>query len=48
MTKEYDMLAQTFGWGDEDFDELNKTAIEAAFCDAATRDIIIKRLETAQ
>ncbi|MCL7409192.1 adenosine deaminase [Marivivens donghaensis] len=48
MTKEYDMLAQTFGWGDDDFAELNKTAIEAAFCDAATRDIIIKRLETAQ
>lgn len=47
MTREYDMLAETFGWDDEIFAEINKNALEAAFCDAATRETIAKRLEPA-
>jgi adenosine deaminase len=41
------MLAQTFGWEDADFKEVNETALAAAFCDDATRAKIAKRLETA-
>ena len=48
MTREYDMLAEKFGWDETDFAELNKTALEAAFCDAATRERIAKKLEAAQ
>ncbi|MDB4052658.1 adenosine deaminase [Octadecabacter sp.] len=47
MTDEFDMLAQTFGWEDADFKEVNETALAAAFCDDATRAKIAKRLETA-
>ncbi|WP_425071231.1 adenosine deaminase [Sagittula sp. S175] len=45
MHKEYEDLASTFQWGEEVFRDLNKTAIEAAFCDAATREAVLKRLE---
>ena len=45
MTHEFDMLAQTFGWGEADFNAVNATALEAAFCDEATRTKIAKRLE---
>ena len=48
MTREYDMLAEKYGWDETDFAELNKTALEAAFCDAATRERIAKKLEAAQ
>lgn len=47
MTDEFDMLAQTFGWGEADFAEVNQNAVDAAFCDDATRSKITKRLETA-
>ncbi|MEN8918521.1 MAG: adenosine deaminase [Octadecabacter sp.] len=47
MTDEFDMLAQTFDWGEDDFNALNQTALDAAFCDADTRASIAKRLETA-
>ena len=47
MADEFDMLAQTFGWEDADFKEVNETALAAAFCDDATRAKIAKRLETA-
>ncbi|WP_375281465.1 adenosine deaminase [Pseudooctadecabacter sp.] len=46
MTREFDMLAQTFGWDEDDFKALNQTALDAAFCDAATRTKIAKRLDT--
>jgi adenosine deaminase len=46
MTKEFERLEQVFGWGVDDFNLLNKTALEAAFCDAGTKDLIAKRLET--
>jgi adenosine deaminase len=47
MTREFDNLARTFGWNEDDFRILNRTAIDAAFCDEATREAIIKRLEAA-
>ncbi len=45
MTAEYTMLNRTFGWEVEDFQQLNQTAIAAAFCDEDTRTCITKRLE---
>lgn len=47
MTHEFDRLAATFGWEDDDFRALNATALDAAFCDGATRDRLRKQLETA-
>lgn len=46
MTREWDRLAEAFDWDQGVFDSLNRTALEAAFCDAATKDKIAKRLET--
>ncbi len=46
MTREFDMLARTFGWDEADFAALNKTALEAAFCDDETRAAVAKKLET--
>ncbi|SHK07411.1 adenosine deaminase [Shimia gijangensis] len=46
MRKEYDMLAEAFGWETEDFRALNATAIEAAFCDETTKTRVKKKLET--
>jgi adenosine deaminase len=48
MSLEYDRLAETFGWDAGDFDELNRTAARAAFCDEATREILLKRLDATQ
>lgn len=45
MTREYEMLAQTFGWDQDDFRTLNQTALDAAFCDSITREKIAKKLE---
>ncbi|KJZ20617.1 adenosine deaminase [Loktanella sp. S4079] len=45
MTAEYEMLAKTFGWGEDDFKALNQTALNAAFCDEETRARVAKRLE---
>lgn len=45
MTREYDQLSQTFGWEEDDFRELNRVALSAAFCDDATRARIAKILE---
>ncbi|PRY21189.1 adenosine deaminase [Aliiruegeria haliotis] len=47
MTHEYDRLADTFGWSEDDFAALNRVAAEAAFCDSDTRDALLKRLEPA-
>ena len=47
MTREYQMLHDTFGWSDAEFEAINRTAAEAAFCDAATRTDILKKLETS-
>ncbi|MEM9855331.1 MAG: adenosine deaminase [Pseudomonadota bacterium] len=45
MTKEYEGLERAFGWGHADFAELNRTALNAAFCDETTRADIAKKLE---
>ncbi|MCY4334061.1 MAG: adenosine deaminase [Litoreibacter sp.] len=47
LTREYDMLADTFGWEDEIVRAVNITAAKAAFCDDATRDRLLKKLEPA-
>jgi adenosine deaminase len=47
MTKEFDMLHRTFDWDDAMFRDLNKVALDAAFCDAATKERIAKLLEAA-
>jgi len=47
MTKEYDRLAENFGWDEEDFRELNIAAANAAFCDQDTRARVLKQLEPA-
>ncbi|MGY6534446.1 MAG: adenosine deaminase [Pararhodobacter sp.] len=45
LRSEYDALAQAFGWTEADFRAINADATRAAFCDAATRDRILTRLE---
>lgn len=45
MAKEYDRLAEAFDWDDGVFNEISKTSAEASFCDNATRDTIMKKLE---
>jgi adenosine deaminase len=47
MKREYDMLHQAFDWDDGVFATLNRTALDAAFCDVDTKDKIAKRLEAA-
>ncbi|TYB80499.1 adenosine deaminase [Maritimibacter fusiformis] len=45
MTREYEELARAFGWDEGDFSDLNKVALNAAFCDENTRARIAKKLE---
>ena len=45
MTREYEHLAEKLGWDTPQFAKLNRTALDAAFCDADTRARIAKRLE---
>lgn len=47
MTLEYDRLAEAFEWDDGVFDDIARTSAQAAFCDAETRQTILKRLEKA-
>jgi adenosine deaminase len=47
MTREFDMLHRTFDWDDGVFRSLNRTALDAAFCDGATKERITKLLEAA-
>lgn len=47
MTREYRMLADTFGWDETDLSELALNAARAAFCDDDTRAAVLKRLENA-
>lgn len=44
MTSDYENLNRHFGWDEEIFAEINRTALEAAFCDAATKEKIAKKL----
>lgn len=45
MTAEFEGLERAFGWGEADFAALNRTALDAAFCDEDTRERIAGRLE---
>ena len=45
MTREYDMLHEAFDWDDGVFATLNRTALDAAFCDIDTKAKIAKLLE---
>lgn len=45
MRKEFGDLSQAFGWDAQDFATLNQTALEAAFCDDATRAAVKTTLE---
>lgn len=46
MNREYEQLASTFGWDEHDFGQLNRIAAEAAFCDAGTREMLLKKLDS--
>lgn len=45
MRREYDMLHQAFDWDEGVFESLNRTALDAAFCDAETKKRIAQKLE---
>ncbi|MDA5095646.1 adenosine deaminase [Aliiroseovarius sp. KMU-50] len=45
MTKEYEELQRVFGWDETDFADLNRVALDAAFCNADTKARIAKLLE---
>ena len=42
MDQEYESLASCFGWSEDDFLELNRVALDAAFCDKKTKEKIAK------
>ncbi|MEJ6395478.1 adenosine deaminase [Gymnodinialimonas sp. 2305UL16-5] len=44
MTREYENLSRVFGYDESDFADFANTALDAAFCDEATRDTIRERL----
>jgi adenosine deaminase len=48
MTREYAGLERAFGWDEDDFAALARTALDAAFCDAATKDRLRDRLKTGK
>lgn len=45
MQREYQALADTFGWDIPEFTEINRIALDAAFCDPETRATLAARLE---
>lgn len=45
MAREHDRLADAFDWDEGQFRRIHQTAARAAFCDAGTRDRILKALE---
>ena len=45
MKDEYEGLARTFRWDEEVFMDIARTSANAAFCDDATRERLLKRLE---
>ena len=47
MTREWEMLEKAFAWNEDDLRDLNRVALDAAFCDETTRTRIGKILEAA-
>lgn len=45
MAREYDRLAEAFDWDDAVFRDIAQTSLDAAFCDADTRDRLKKSLD---
>ncbi len=45
LTKEYNDLAETFGWDEDTFKAINLDAIDAAFCDETTKADLRTKLE---
>ena len=45
MRQEYQTLAEAYDWTADDFRDLNATAAAAAFCDEATRERVLEKLE---
>jgi adenosine deaminase len=45
MAREFQMLHDAFDWDDGVFASLNRTALDAAFCDTDTKAAIAKKLE---
>ncbi len=45
MQREYQALAEVFGWDIPEFTEINRIALDAAFCDPETRATLAARLE---
>ena len=44
-SQEFEQLERVFGWGADDFRALNATALDAAFCDAGTKEALAKILQ---
>ncbi|MBN9668843.1 adenosine deaminase [Roseibium aggregatum] len=47
LGREYASVADTFGWSFDDLMSVTRTAIEAAFCDPATKNRLLVRLDSA-
>lgn len=47
MTREYEGLAEAFGWDEGTFLQIAATAARAAFCDERTRSNMLTKLETS-
>ncbi len=47
MTSEYRNLSERLGWTQADFDAINQTAMQAAFCDEATRSRLLAKFNGA-
>ncbi|MEM7643624.1 MAG: adenosine deaminase [Pseudomonadota bacterium] len=45
LDAEYANLERAFGWDEETFAEINRTALTAAFCDETTRHRLLKKLD---
>lgn len=45
LRREYDKIADAFGWTESEFRQINLWAAEAAFCDAATHDKLRKDIQ---
>ena len=46
MELEYQKLSDTFEWDEGVFEDISKASANAAFCDEATRNKVLRRLET--
>ncbi|MEL7345001.1 MAG: adenosine deaminase [Pseudomonadota bacterium] len=44
MENEFQELNAAFGWEEDDFRDITEASVDAAFCDAGTRELIMQRL----